>query len=235
MLRVVPTPIGNLGDLSARARAALENCDLLAAEDTRQTGLLLQRLGLPKKPMMSLHEHNEARRAEELAERMAAEGLQVALVCDAGTPGISDPGARLVRACRQRGIPVEVLPGPCAALTALVASGFPLPGFYFGGFLPVKAGPRRRVLAEAMARPVPSVFYESPHRLLKTLHTLADLDPQRSICVARELTKRHEEVRVGPAAEQLAHFTAAGARGEFCLVISAASRRAGGEEDLAVD
>ena len=219
MLTVVPTPIGNLGDLSPRALESLKTCDLIAAEDTRHTGLLLHRLGI-KKPLLSFHEHNEAARTAELVTRMQ-EGVRVALVSDAGTPGISDPGERLVRACRAAKIPVTVLPGPCAAITALVSSGFRTATFYFGGFLPARSGGRERELAAACSRDISSIFYESPHRILKSLETLARIAPTRRVAVARELTKLHEEVLVGTPTEILDSFQNSPPKGELVLVISA--------------
>ena len=218
MLLVVPTPIGNLGDLSSRALETLRNCDWVAAEDTRHTGLLLHRLGIKKK-LISFHEHNEAARTAELISKIRG-GEKVALVSDAGTPCISDPGARLVRECRREGLPVSVLPGPCAAITALVASGFDCSAFYFGGFLPPRSGGRQRELSAAAQRSVASIFYESPHRILKTLEDLVKLAPARKIAIARELTKIHEEVVVGYPGELLTRFQARAPRGEFCLVIS---------------
>jgi 16S rRNA (cytidine1402-2'-O)-methyltransferase len=220
VLTVVPTPIGNLGDLSQRAREALMQCDLVAAEDTRHSGVLLKLLGIEKN-FVSLHGHNEHQRAAGLVERMQA-GLAVALVTDAGTPGISDPGGRLIRSCREAGVRVEVLPGPCAAITGLVGSGFDASAFYFGGFLPVKSGRRAAVLGEALERMETSVFYESPHRIAKALGALATIEPMRRVCVARELTKKFEEYRVGTASELAVHYGEHPARGEICLVIEGA-------------
>jgi 16S rRNA (cytidine1402-2'-O)-methyltransferase len=154
-----------------------------------------------------------------LAERIAG-GAHVALVTDAGTPGISDPGRRLVEECVSRGLPVTVLPGACAATTALVGSGFPCDRFFFGGFLPVKSGRRARELSEAAARGETSVFYESPHRLEKTLAALAEIAPQRRVCVARELTKTFEEYRRGTASELLTHFQSHPPKGEITLLIA---------------
>ncbi len=218
MLTVVPTPIGNLGDMTLRALEALRTCDVIAAEDTRHTGILLKRYDISK-PQVSLHEHNEAARSGELVARLR-EGQSVALVSDAGTPGISDPGMRLIRAAREAGIPVTVLPGPCAAITALVGSGMETDHFFFGGFLPNKSGRRNRELAGALARRATSVFYESPHRLVKTLAALRDLDPARKICVARELTKHFEEFRSGSAEEVLEHFSRHPPKGEICLILA---------------
>ena len=183
MLFVVSTPIGNLGDITFRAVETLRDVDLVAAEDTRHAQILLHRYEISK-PLISYHEHNEARRTQELTSSLT-EGKKVALLTDAGTPSVSDPGYRLVSACRARGIPVTVLPGPSAVLTALVGSGLPTDRFYFGGFLPVKSGQRRSELERAVAREVTSIYFESPHRLVRSLELLAELAPDRSICVAR--------------------------------------------------
>lgn len=219
MLTVVPTPIGNLQDITLRAIEALRGAEIVAAEDTRHSGLLLHHLGI-KKPMVSLHEHNEASRSASLVEEIAG-GKSVALVTDAGMPGISDPGFRLIHACRERGLPVTVLPGPSAVLTALVGSGLPSATFYFGGFLPVKSGQRRAELERAISRGTTGVYFESPHRLTKTLAVLAEIAPSTPLCVARELTKKFEEYRRGPAAELLAHYESHPPRGEITLVIAA--------------
>jgi 16S rRNA (cytidine1402-2'-O)-methyltransferase len=224
MLTVVPTPIGNLGDVTERAREALAAADVVAAEDTRHSGMLLHHLGI-EKPMLSYHEHNEAMRTAELLGRLRA-GANVTLVTDAGTPAISDPGARLVRACAEEGLAYTVLPGPCAAITALVGSGLDASAFFFGGFLPVKSGQRGAELAAAAGRDATSIFYESPHRLLKSLEALAELAPARLVCVARELTKKFEEYRRGFPAELAAHYTAHPPRGEICLLVEGAEAAA---------
>ena len=225
MLSVVPTPIGNRQDITLRAVDVLRAADLIAAEDTRHSGLLLQHLDI-KKPFVSLHEHNEAARSAELVEKMTG-GLHVALVTDAGMPGISDPGHRLIRAAIARGIPVTVLPGPSAVLTALVGSGFPADRFYFGGFLPVKSGRRAAEIARAAERQETSIYFESPHRITRTLEALAERCPERAVCVARELTKAFEEFRRGTPADLLEHFAAHPAKGEITLLIAAAEKRAG--------
>jgi 16S rRNA (cytidine1402-2'-O)-methyltransferase len=224
VLSVVPTPIGNRADITLRAIECLKSAGLVAAEDTRHTGLLLQHLGI-KKPFASLHGHNEASRCGEIADRIAA-GTHVALVTDAGTPGISDPGRRLVETCIARGLPVTVLPGPCAATTALVGSGFPCDKFFFGGFLPVKSGRRLKELSAAAARSETSVYYESPHRLEKTLAALVEAAPQARVCVARELTKTFEEYRRGTPAELLAHYQAHPPKGEITLLVEGSGSRA---------
>jgi 16S rRNA (cytidine1402-2'-O)-methyltransferase len=219
VLSVVPTPIGNRQDITLRAIEVLKSADLIAAEDTRHSGLLLQHLGI-KKPFLSLHGHNESFRCEDVANRIA-EGSHVALITDAGMPGISDPGYRLIRTCIDRGLPVSVLPGPSAVLTALVGSGFPCDRFFFGGFLPVKSGRRANELAAAAARQETSIYFESPHRILKTLAALDAICPGRTICVARELTKTFEEYRRDTPAALIAHFEKHPPKGEITLVIPA--------------
>ena len=223
MLTIVPTPIGNRQDITLRALEALQKVDVVAAEDTRHSGMLLQHLGI-KKPFVSLHEHNEAARVEELAARMAS-GTKIALITDAGMPGISDPGHRLIKSCIERGLPVTVLPGPSAVITALVGSGFPTDRFFFGGFLPVKSGRRANEIALAAARTETSIYFESPHRIERTLEALHAACPDRPVCVARELTKTFEEYRRGLPAEVLAHFQKHPPKGEITLVISADGKK----------
>ena len=223
MLTIVPTPIGNRQDITLRALEALQTADVVAAEDTRHSGMLLQHLGI-KKPFVSLHEHNEAARVEELAARMAS-GTKIALITDAGMPGISDPGHRLIKSCIERGLPVTVLPGPSAVITALVGSGFPTDRFFFGGFLPVKSGRRANEIALAAARSETSIYFESPHRIERTLEALHAACPERPVCVARELTKTFEEYRRGLPAEVLAHFQKHPPKGEITLVISADGKK----------
>jgi 16S rRNA (cytidine1402-2'-O)-methyltransferase len=218
LLTIVPTPIGNLQDITLRALQALRDADIIAAEDTRHSGILLHHHGISK-PMVSFHEHNEAARSESLADEIA-QGKSVALITDAGMPGISDPGFRLVRACRERGLPVTALPGPSAVVTALAGSGLPSHAFYFGGFLPVKSGQRRNELERACGRDGTSIYFESPHRLVKSLVVLAELAPERAICVARELTKKFEEYRRGVGAELAAHYEAHPPKGEITLLIA---------------
>ena len=221
MLSVVPTPIGNRQDITLRAVEVLKSADLVAAEDTRHSGLLLQYLGI-KKPFLSLHGHNESFRCEDVANRIAG-GSHVALITDAGMPGISDPGYRLIRTCIDRGLPVSVLPGPSAVLTALVGSGFPCDRFFFGGFLPVKSGRRANELTAAAARGETSIYFESPHRILKTLAALDTICPGRTVCVARELTKTFEEYRREKPTALIAHFEKHPPKGEITLVIPAGS------------
>ena len=217
MLYLVATPIGNLGDITLRALEVLKSVDLIACEDTRHSGHLLTHFEI-RKPLVSYHEHNEARRTAELIEELAV-GKNIALITDAGLPGISDPGHRLLRACIERGLPYTILPGPSAILTALLGSGFPAEAFFYGGFLPVKSGGRERDVRAAMARDVTSVFFESPHRLLKTLAVCATLFPERTICVARELTKTYEEFRIGTGPVLLAHYSAKAVKGEIVFLV----------------
>jgi 16S rRNA (cytidine1402-2'-O)-methyltransferase len=224
VLTVVPTPIGNRQDITLRAIEALRAADLVAAEDTRHSGLLLQHLGI-KKPFVSLHEHNEAARSAELVDRMAG-GAHVALITDAGMPGISDPGHRLIRLCIERGIPLTVLPGPSAVLTALVGSGFPADRFYFGGFLPVKSGRRAAEIARAAERRETSIYCESPHRIVRTLEALKEACPCRLVCVARELTKAFEEFQRGTPGEVLGHFLKHPPKGEITLLVAAMDKGA---------
>ena len=218
MLYVVATPIGNLGDVTLRALEVLKSVDLVAAEDTRHSGLLLKHFEI-KKPFVSYHEHNEAARTAELVERLAG-GENVALITDAGTPGLSDPGLRLIRECINRELPFTIVPGPSAILIALLGSGFWNDNFSFRGFLPVKSGRRQRELQIAAERDETTLFFESPYRLLKTLQACATMMPERQFCVARELTKKFEEFRRGTAAELLAHYEAHPAKGEIVLVVS---------------
>ena len=218
MLYVVATPIGNLGDITLRALEVLKSVDLVAAEDTRHSGMLLKHFEI-KKPFISYHEHNEAMRTAQLIERIAA-GENVALITDAGMPGLSDPGARLIRECIKRGLPFTIIPGPSAILTALAGSGFSMEKFYFRGFLPIKSGQRERELRAAAQREETTIFFESPYRLAKTLAACIDIMPDRQICVARELTKKFEEFRRGNAKELIAHYETRPAKGEIVLVIA---------------
>ena len=218
MLYVVATPIGNLGDITLRAVEALKSADVIAAEDTRHSGLLLKHLEI-KKPFISYHEHNEAARTLQLVERLAR-GENIALITDAGTPGLSDPGLRLIRECIKRELPFTIVPGASSILAALIGSGFSTERFFFGGFLPVKPGQRERELQAAAEREETSIFFESPYRLTKTLAVCIDVMPERQLCVARELTKKFEEFRRGVASELLAHYQAHPPKGEIVLVIS---------------
>src|SRR4051812_703731 len=231
MLYVIGTPIGNLDDITLRALETLKAVDLIAAEDTRHSGNLLRHFEI-RKPLVSFHEHNEAMRTAELTERLA-NGENVALITDAGMPGVSDPGARLVRACVERGLAYTVLPGASALLTALVGSGFDIERFCYRGFLPPKSGARERELRAAAEREETTVFFESPHKIAKTLAACVEIMPERSLCVARELTKKFEEFRRGTAPELLAHYEAHPAKGEITLVVAGTASRAGGKPKLA--
>ena len=221
MLYVVSTPIGNLGDITLRALDVLKSVDVIAAEDTRHSGMLLKRFEI-KKPLLSYHEHNEAMRAAQLVERLAA-GEDVALITDAGTPALSDPGARLIRECIKRELPFSVIPGPSSILTALVGSGFSTEKFCFRGFLPIKSGQRERELRAAVDREETIIFFESPYRLVKTLAACIDIVPDRQLCIARELTKKFEEFQRGTASELLAHYQAHPLKGEIVLMIAGRS------------
>ncbi len=223
---LVGTPIGNLGDLSPRAIEALRGADVIAAEDTRRTRALLTHAGVPGgRRLVAVHEHNERSRAVELVEEMRR-GATVAMVTDAGLPGVSDPGERVVRACVDAGLPVEVVPGPSAALAALVVSGLPGARFAFEGFLPRKGPARRERLAELARDPRTTVVFEAPHRLLDTLRDLAEVcGGHRRVVVARELTKLHEEVWRGTLAEAVER-AAGGPRGEYVVVVAGADARA---------
>jgi 16S rRNA (cytidine1402-2'-O)-methyltransferase len=221
---VCPTPIGNLEDITLRTLSALREADVVACEDTRRTRILLDRYGVRAR-LLSYHEHNEDRRAVELVERMRA-GEVVALVSDAGMPLVSDPGFALVRACVAAGLAVEVLPGPSAAIAALVASALPAERWRFAGFLPRRAGDLRHLLA---ATDETLVAFESPRRVAATLAVLAEEDPAREVAVCRELTKAHEEVVRGPAAELAERYGEAPPRGEVVLVIGPPSPEAPGD------
>jgi 16S rRNA (cytidine1402-2'-O)-methyltransferase len=222
-LVVCPTPIGNLEDITLRVLSVLREADVVACEDTRRTRVLLDRYGVSAS-LLSYHEHNERKRSAELVRRMGA-GETVALVSDAGMPLVSDPGYVLVRACMAAGLAVEVLPGPSAALAALVASGLAADTWRFVGFLPRKKGD----LAAVFAAPETVVAFESPHRVAGSLAALAAIDPDREVAVCRELTKVHEEVVRGTAAELAECYAAQEPRGEIVLVVGGA---AAAEADL---
>lgn len=214
---IVPLPIGNREDITRRALQVLETVDCICCEDTRNTGMLLAHYGI-RKPLISLHEHNERQRAPEIAARAQA-GESFAVVTDAGMPGVSDPGFRLIRELKAQGVAYTVLPGPSAVVTALVGSGLPSDAFFFGGFLPVKSGKRRQVLESALAASHTSIFYESPFRIVKTLRELAALAPEREVCVARELSKLHETYHSAAAGVLAAEFEAHPPKGEMVLLI----------------
>lgn len=229
-LTVCPTPIGNLADLTPRVRQALADADLVACEDTRRAGLLFERLEIPRPKFVSNHEQNEAERAAQIAQRIER-GARVALITDAGTPAISDPGYRLIRACLERDLEVEVLPGPSAVTTALVASGLPPDRWRFEGFLPRRAGELERILGSAET----VVAFESPRRLPDSLAALAALAPDRRAAVCRELTKLHEEVVRGSLSELARRFRE-DVKGEIVVVIAPAEAAASSHDTaFAVD
>ncbi|HYQ87889.1 MAG TPA: 16S rRNA (cytidine(1402)-2'-O)-methyltransferase [Bacteroidota bacterium] len=217
-LYIVSTPIGNLEDISLRAVRILSGVDIVAAEDTRTTRVLLDHYAI-RKPLISYHSYNEARRTPELIAKLQS-GLSVALVSDAGTPGISDPALRVISSALKAQIPVQPVPGASAFLPALIVSGLPTDRFTFEGFLPVKKG-RRTKLERLRDEHQTIILYESPHRLLRTLRDLRDVVGDREIAVARELTKKFEEIVRGNIAEVLDHFSTHAIRGEFVLVIAA--------------
>lgn len=213
----VGLPIGNREDITRRALSVLEAVDCVCCEDTRNTGMLLSHYGI-RKPLLSLHEHNETQRAPEIASRALA-GESFAVVTDAGMPGVSDPGYRLIQELKSRGVAFTVLPGPSAVVTALVGSGLPSDAFFFGGFLPVKSGRKSAVLQAAVQASHTSIFYESPFRIVKTVQAIVDIDHETPICVARELTKVFETYHRGSAATLLEEFKAKPPKGEMVLLI----------------
>ncbi len=229
-LVVCPTPIGNLEDVTLRVLSALRDADVVACEDTRRTRVLLDRYGVKAK-LVSYHEHNEQSRASELVGRMR-EGAVVALVSDAGMPLVSDPGYVLVRGCVAAGLPVEVLPGPSAAITALVASGLPADEWHFQGFLPRKKGELRDLLSQPGGT---LVAFESPRRLPATLALLAELDPERETVVCRELTKAYEEIVRGSATELAARYADKPPKGEIVLVLAPPKSSSGPLDSKALD
>jgi 16S rRNA (cytidine1402-2'-O)-methyltransferase len=229
-LYVVATPIGNLGDLSARACAVLSECTLIAAEDTRHTGTLLKHFGI-QTPQLSLHDHNERNRAPELMQRLR-QGAQIALVSDAGTPGISDPGFELVRAVAAAGFEIVAVPGPCAAIAALSIGGLPTDRFCFEGFLPARGAARRKRLQSLEPEQRTLVLYEAPHRVREMLEDCAEVfGGERQATVAREITKLHESTYRGSLRDLLARteVDADVSRGEIVLVLAGAPQRAADE------
>jgi len=220
-LYLVATPIGNLEDITLRALRTLKQCDVVAAEDTRRTGQLLKHFGISK-PLLSYFQFNEARRSEQLLERLQR-GEKVALVTDAGSPGISDPGERVVRAAIQAGLRVEAVPGPSALISALTASGLATEEFHFIGFLPHKSGQRRKELERLRSYAGTLAVYESPYRIEKLLAELQDLFPERLIVLARELTKKFEQFQRGTPAQLLEELKRKPARGEYVVLIAGAS------------
>ena len=216
-LYLVATPIGNLEDITLRALRVLRECDVVAAEDTRRTGQLLKHFEISK-PLLSYFQFNEARRSEEIIERLRR-GEKVALVTDAGSPGISDPGERVVKAAIAAGLRVEPVPGPCALVAALTASGLATDEFHFIGFLPHKSGQRRNQLEALKSFAGTLVFYESPYRVEKLLGELNDVFPEHTVVLARELTKKFEEFLRGQPAELLAAARQRSLKGEFVVLV----------------
>ena len=217
-LYLIATPIGNLEDITHRAVRLLSEVDVIACEDTRHTKKLLNHYGINTKTI-SYHEHNERERSRELIERLKS-GVDVAVVSDAGTPGISDPGFRLARMAIDNDVQVVPVPGASALISALVASGLPTDEFFFGGFLPARSGARRARLAELRSLPATLVFYEGPHRIAATLKDVREILGERQAVVARELTKMHEEIARGSLSELAARFSSPeSARGEMVLMI----------------
>lgn len=216
-LYLVATPIGNLEDITLRALRVLRECDAVCAEDTRHTGQLLTYFSI-RKPLLSYHKFNEASRSEEILNRLRG-GERLALVTDAGSPGISDPGQRVVAACIAAGLRVEPVPGACALIAALTASGLPTDNFRFAGFLPVKSGQRSRTLAELVGSKETVVLYESPYRVGKLMDELAAVAPERSVVLARELTKKFEEWLRGSTQQVAAELRKRARKGEFVVVL----------------
>jgi 16S rRNA (cytidine1402-2'-O)-methyltransferase len=232
-LYLVSTPIGNLEDITHRAVRLLGEVDVIACEDTRHTKKLLNHYGINTRTI-SYHEHNESARAAELLNQLK-QGSDVAVVSDAGTPGISDPGFRLARLAIENEVRVVPVPGASALITALVASGMPTNEFFFGGFLPARSGARRARLSELRSIPATLIFYEGPHRIVATLKDARDILGEREAVVARELTKMHEEIARGRLSELAARFSSAqSARGEMVLVIDRSVIQTEGETDKAV-
>src|SRR5882724_7580486 len=234
-LYVVATPIGNLGDMSSRAREVLQSCSLIAAEDTRHTGVLLKAFGI-QTPLLSLHEHNEHQRAGEIIERLG-QGASVALVSDAGTPAISDPGFELVRAAAAAGFEIVAIPGPCAAIAALSIGALPTDRFCFEGFLPARGAARRKRLQSLATEGRTQVLYEAPHRVRETLEDCAAVfGGERSAMVAREITKMHEMTYRGSLRDLLARAESDPdfIRGEIVLVIAGAPQ-APADDDRGAD
>lgn len=227
-LYLVATPIGNLEDVTLRALRTLKECDVIAAEDTRHTGQLLRHFEISK-PMISYFKFNESRRSEEILERLGR-GEKVALVTDAGTPGISDPGQRVARAAVEAGFRVEAVPGACAAIVGLAASGLPTDEFHFAGFLPHKSGQRLRELERLKAIPGTIVLYESPYRIEKLAGELKEVMPARRVVVGRELTKKFEEFWRGSAGELAETISKRVLKGEFVVLIAPAEEKA--QEDV---
>lgn len=229
-LYLVATPIGNLEDITLRALRTLKECDVVAAEDTRRTGQLLKHFGISR-PMVSYFQFNEARRSEEIIERLKR-GEKIALVTDAGSPGISDPGERVVRAARAAGLRVEAVPGPCALVAALTASGLPADEFHFIGFLPHKSGQRKKQLEALNQFAGTLVLYESPYRIEKLLGELQEIFPEREVVLARELTKKFEEFLRGTPLELLETARKRSLKGEFVVLLAGEKEKKSAEARL---
>jgi 16S rRNA (cytidine1402-2'-O)-methyltransferase len=217
MITFVPTPIGNRGDITLRALEILREADLIACEDTRHSRPLLKYYEIDQ-PLISLHDHNEQHRIPELITK-AQDGQHIAIISDAGTPLISDPGYRLMQACIKEEIPYTVLPGPSSVITALAGSGFPCHAFSFDGFLPVKKGKRRKALESAIESGRTSLFFESPHRLISTLEILTDIEAELRVCVARELSKKFETYHRDSASVLWEYFKQRPPKGEIVLLL----------------
>lgn len=224
VLYLVATPIGNLADMSERAKKVLSEVDFIAAEDTRNSGKLMAVFGI-KKPMISYFEHNKNARGDEIISKIKA-GASCALVTDAGMPAISDPGEDIVRLCRENGVPVFVVPGPCAAVSALALSGLDTRKFVFEGFLPQKKTERRRALESLTAERRTTVFYEAPHRLAESLSDMLDILGDRKISICRELTKINEETVLTTLKDAVAYYASNEPRGEYVLVVEGAKEEA---------
>ncbi len=217
-LYIVATPIGNLGDISQRAIETLKEVAAVACEDTRHTGMLLQHLQI-RKQLISYHQHNEARRSPEILAKLQG-GENIALVSDAGTPLISDPGYRLMRLCIDSGITVTSIPGPVALINALVLSGLASHSFYFGGFLPVKSGQRKNKFKKLGELDATLIFYESPHRLLKSLQDIQEVFPEREVVLVKEMTKKFERCYRGKASQIITELSNNSVKGEFVVLIA---------------
>lgn len=224
MLYVCPTPIGNLEDITLRVLRVLQEVDLILAEDTRRTGQLLRHFQIAR-PVESLHEHNEKEKTAQILERLR-QGQRLALVSDAGMPGISDPGAFLIKEVIEAGLPLEALPGANAALLGFLLSGLPSPHFLFFGFLPSRSRERRRELEKLKDLPYPIIFYEAPHRLTGMLQDVLAVLGDRRASISRELTKLYEETRRGRLSELMDHFQTNKPRGEFVITVAGAEEQA---------
>lgn len=231
-LYICPTPIGNMEDITLRTLRVFEEVDLIAAEDTRHSGILLKHYNI-KKPFISYHEHNKSKKGRELIERLKA-GEDIALVSDAGMPGISDPGSDMVKLCIEEGIDFTVLPGATASLVALVSSGLSTDRFSFEGFLPSKKSDRRKRLDEIRFKDETMIIYESPHRLIETLEDMKAILGDRRISISRELTKVYEETIRGSISSVLDIFNEKGTRGEFIIVLEASQEEVDPYENISI-